>query len=88
MDKPARGFFSSRQPVDYGLVGELFEGGQKAATVSTANVPDVIYSIITAGMATLAELQTFYGVNDAYDMLEIISVNNANKLVAQNVQAS
>lgn len=30
-------------------------------------------------MATMHELQTVYGVKDAYDLLEVLSVDNANK---------
>lgn len=33
-------------------------------------------------MATLHELQTIYGVQDAYDMLEIINVDDHNQRLA------
>lgn len=33
-------------------------------------------------MATLHELQTIYGVQDAYDMLEIINVDDHNAKLA------
>lgn len=34
---------------------------------------------VSRGLATLAELQTVYGLEDAWDMLEIISVDNHNQ---------
>ena len=34
---------------------------------------------MSAKMATLAELQTVYGVRDAFDMLEILLVDQANE---------
>jgi hypothetical protein len=46
-----------------------------------ANVPRVIGTLVSSGKATLHELQTVYGVRDAYDMLEIISVDMHNEQV-------
>lgn len=34
---------------------------------------------VSRGMATLAELQTVYGLEDAWDMLEIITVDSHNQ---------
>ena len=34
---------------------------------------------ISCGMATLHEMQTVYGVGDAFDMLEVIAVDNFNR---------
>ena len=34
-------------------------------------------------MATLHELQTVYGSEDTYDMLEILVVENMNKAIAR-----
>lgn len=36
---------------------------------------------MTSGFATLAELQTIYGVEDLYDFLEISSINAHNTRV-------
>lgn len=35
--------------------------------------------IVSNKMATLHELQTIYGSEDAHDLLEIIAVNNYNR---------
>jgi hypothetical protein len=43
------------------------------------NVPRVIGTLISSGQATLHELQTVYGVRDAYDMLEVVSVDIHNR---------
>lgn len=34
-------------------------------------------------MATLHELSTVYGIEDAYDMLEVIFVDNENQRIMQ-----
>jgi len=39
----------------------------------------VIATLISARMATLHELDTVYGIEDAYDMLEIVLVDNYNE---------
>ena len=43
-----------------------------------ANVPLVIGTLISRKVATLHELQTVYGLQDAYDMLEIGTIDNYN----------
>jgi hypothetical protein len=45
------------------------------------NVPRVIGTIVSSGKATLHELQTVYGVADAYDMLEVVTVDLHNERV-------
>ncbi len=47
-----------------------------------ANIPSVVASVISAGKATLHELQTIYGLEDLYDMLEIVIVDNYNNYEA------
>lgn len=44
------------------------------------NTPIYLGIIISRKLATLHELDTVYGVEDAYNLLEIISVNNANEI--------
>jgi hypothetical protein len=44
-------------------------------------VPPLIGTLISARLATLHELQTVYGLQDAHDMLEVISVDNHNHRV-------
>lgn len=41
-------------------------------------MPRSIARVISHGMAKPIELQTFYGAQDLYDMLEIIAVDNYN----------
>jgi hypothetical protein len=42
------------------------------------NVPPSIGFVVTSGLATLAELQTIYGVEDLWDLIEIHAVNCQN----------
>lgn len=39
--------------------------------------------IVSSGHATLNELQTVYGVKDAYDLAELIAVDSYNRREAQ-----
>lgn len=43
------------------------------------NVPRVIGALVSGGMATLWELQSVYGIMDAYNLLEIMTVDTANQ---------
>lgn len=45
------------------------------------NVRSLIGTMISTKTASLRELQTFYGVKDAYDMLEVLSVDAHNQRV-------
>ena len=48
------------------------------------NVPPVIGAVVGHGSATLRDLQEIYSAEDAYDLLEIIMVDNYNeRLVSQ-----
>jgi hypothetical protein len=42
------------------------------------NVPPSIGFVVTSGLATLAELQTIYGLEDLWDLIEIHAVNCQN----------
>jgi hypothetical protein len=46
-----------------------------------------IGSVISSGHATLHELQSVYGTEDMYDMLEIIVVNNHNRQLMDKINA-
>jgi len=46
--------------------------------VSYANNPGIIASLVSARLATLHELQTVYGAQDAYRMLEIHQIDAYN----------
>lgn len=47
--------------------------------MSYVNVPPTIGCVVSAGKATLAELDSVYGTEDLYDLLEIIMVDAYNK---------
>lgn len=42
-------------------------------------MPRVIATIVSAGKATLKDLQSFYALRDAYDLVEIIAIDAANQ---------
>lgn len=42
-------------------------------------MPPYIATVISAGMATLHEIDTAYGLEDVFDMLEIIAIDIHNK---------
>lgn len=56
--------------------------------IDYVNVPAVIGSIVSSKLATLNELQTVYGIEDAYDLLEIINVNSYNQRAVEKWQQS
>lgn len=41
-------------------------------------MPSVIATLVSRRMATLHELDTLYGIQNAYDMLEIVAVDSYN----------
>lgn len=45
------------------------------------NVPGSIGAVISSGKATLVELKTVLGLEDVYDLLEIISVDAHNRRI-------
>jgi hypothetical protein len=47
------------------------------------NVPRTIGAVISSGKATMAELETVLGIEDVYDLLEIITIDAYNKRVAE-----
>jgi len=54
-----------------------------AGLVEYLNVPPVIGCLVSSKMATLSELQTVYGVQDAYNLLEILCVDAHNEMAAR-----
>ncbi len=56
--------------------------GGEVSTIPYPNVSRSIAMAISNGMATLHELDTVYGVEDLYDMLEILVVDSYNKSLA------
>jgi len=43
------------------------------------NLPYIVGLVVSEGIATLKELQTFYGYEDLYNMFEVITVNRENE---------
>lgn len=58
---------------------DLGDGRQYA---DYANVPPTIGSVISARLATMAEIETVLGMEDIYDLLEIMAVDEHNKRIA------
>jgi hypothetical protein len=46
------------------------------------NVSPVLATLISKRMATLHELDTVYGTQDVYDMLEVVTVDDYNSAIA------
>jgi hypothetical protein len=57
--------------------------GDQGNFIEYKNVPMTIGLALSAKMATLNELQTVYGLEDVYDMLEIASVDAHNQNLAR-----
>lgn len=69
------GFFYSRRPLE----GPGDGAGDDPGFWRFANVPDLVGLVVAAGLATLHELETVYGSEDLYDMVEILAVDAHNK---------
>ena len=72
------GFFERRRPFDF---QPALDAGSAAGGVTLSDYPNVSKvtgALISLKMATLMELQTFYSVEDAYNMLEIAIVDAHN----------
>jgi hypothetical protein len=67
------GFFAGRRDLNIGSFTS------PVGLVELANVPKLIGTLVMHNMATLYELQTVYGVQDAWDLLEILAVNKENE---------
>lgn len=45
-------------------------------------MPRTIAAVISSGKATLRELQSDYGLEDVYDLLEVVSIDAFNRQLA------
>ena len=59
-----------------------FEVGPVFEFIDYPNVPSLIAAAISSGKATLHELNTVYGIEDVYDLLEVATVDVHNRRVA------
>lgn len=51
--------------------------------VGYANLGPVCGAVVSAGRAELIQLQTVYGLEDAYNLLELVTVDAHNRRVMQ-----
>ena len=49
--------------------------------IDYTNTPGIIGTLVSARLATLHELQTVYGVLDAYNLLEIHMIDQTNQRI-------
>jgi len=52
------------------------------------NVPPLLGGLISGGMASMWELQSVYGILDAYNLLEIMTVDDHNERKARAAAAA
>lgn len=78
--RSAFGFFYGRRVPEYGYTPARTASD---GLVEYVNVPRIIGALISSGRATLLELQTVYGMGDAYNLLEIVAVDGYNTRKAQ-----
>ena len=70
------GFFVGRKYPDYGTA--LYGSDRTPGLIDYVNTPRLIGALVSGGMARLIELQTVYGILDAYNLLEIMTVDGVN----------
>jgi len=74
-------FFTSRRNIDLPNVG----GGKSGGELSNYfNIPQTIGVVVSSKLVTLHELDTIYGVEDLYDLLEILIINAHNEQVMKD----
>lgn len=73
------GFFTSRRPVN---LRQLKGGGKEKPFAEYKNVPAITGTLVSSRLATLHELDTVYGVEDAYNLLEVVTIDGYNKVLA------
>jgi len=75
----AHGFFEGRRPLN---LRRLTGNGRHKQFAEYLNISPIIGTLLSKNMATLHELDTVYGVRDVYDMLEIVTVDDYNRQLA------
>lgn len=61
-------------------------GGDVTGLTDYVNVPKTIATVVSSRLATLYELDSVYGVEDMWRLLEIITVDNYNRMVVNKSQ--
>lgn len=70
-----------RKYPDYGL--SVLKSSDVPGLLEYVNTPRLIGALVSGKLATLWELQSIYGIMDAYNLLEILKVDQVNELKAQ-----
>ena len=77
----AYGFFFRRKPVDFGVQNT----GPTRRLLNYQATSQALGTVISSGLATLHELDTVYGVEDLWILLEVHAVDRHNAyLMSQN----
>jgi hypothetical protein len=61
-------------------------GSDVVGLVKYENVPSTIATVVSSKLATLIELDTVYGTEDLWRLLEINTVENYNQMVINRSQ--
>jgi len=61
-------------------------GDRVVGLAEYVNVPKTIATVVSSKLATLYELDSVYGVEDMWRLLEIITVDNYNRMVVNKSQ--
>jgi len=60
--------------------------GSSKQLIKYVNVPQIVALLVSNKIATLAELDTVYGLEDAYNMLEILIVSSHNEMILNKTE--
>lgn len=78
----AHGFFKDRRRPDLGVTVP----SKQIDFAEYVNVAPVIGTVVSRKMATIHELDTVYGMEDVYNMLEIMAVDDFNQTLLRKAQ--
>lgn len=75
------GFFVGRRTPEFGVTPFDSIGG----LTGYANLPPLVGMVVSSRHATLLELQTVYGVQDLYNLAELVVVDaHNNRVISEN----
>lgn len=61
-------------------------GSDIGGLASYVNIPSTIATVVSAKLATLHEMDTVYGLEDLWQLLEINTVDSYNRMVVNKAQ--
>ena len=70
----SHGFFFKRKPIDFGIKS----AGKSVKLIEYPATPHTIATVVSSRLATLHELDTVYGIEDLWVLLEINAVDRHN----------